>query len=69
LSLKIRPAIRYKNGSNVAQQLAKKVFDTMNKESFLFSFRPPENRDVLSLLLILDRRDDSDTPLLTQWTY
>lgn len=69
LSLKIRPAIRYKNGSNVAQQLAKKVFDTINKESSLFSFRPPDNGDAPPLLLILDRRDDPVTPLLTQWTY
>jgi vacuolar protein sorting-associated protein 45 len=69
LSLKIRPTIRYKMGSQVAQTLAKRVFDTMNKESSLFSFRPPENGIPPPLLLILDRRDDPLTPLLTQWTY
>ena len=69
LSLKLRPTIRYKNGSQPAQQLAKRVFDTINKESSLFSFRPPENGIPPPLLLILDRRDDPITPLLTTWTY
>lgn len=69
LSLKLRPTIRYKNGSLPAQTLAKRVFDTINKESSLFSFRPPDNGNPPPLLLILDRRDDPITPLLTQWTY
>ncbi|CRK91636.1 CLUMA_CG005288, isoform A [Clunio marinus] len=69
LSLKIRPTIRYKNGSQPAQNLAKRVFDTINKESSLFSFKPPENGVPPPLLLILDRRDDPITALLTQWTY
>lgn len=69
LSLKLRPSIRYKNGSLTAQTLAKRVFDTINKESSLFSFRPPDNGIPPPLLLILDRRDDPITPLLTQWTY
>lgn len=65
----MRPSIRYKNGSQPAQMLAKRVFDTINKESALFSFRPPENGIPPPLLLVLDRRDDPITPLLTQWTY
>lgn len=69
LSLKLRPTIRYKNGSGPAHTLAKRVADTINKESSLFSFRPPENGIPPPLLLILDRRDDPITPLLTQWTY
>lgn len=69
LSLKLRPSIRYKNGSVPAQTLAKRVFDTINKESALFSFRPPDNGIPPPLLLILDRRDDPITPLLSQWTY
>lgn len=69
LSLKMRPTIRYKQGSSLAQNLAKRIFDTMNKESSLFSFRPPENGSPPPLLIILDRRDDPITPLLTQWTY
>lgn len=35
----------------------------------MFSFRPPENGIPPPLLLILDRRDDPITPLLSQWTY
>ena len=69
LSFKIRPAIRYKAGSQPAQTLAKKVYETINKETALFSFRPPEDGTSPPLLLILDRRDDPITPLLNQWTY
>ncbi len=38
----------------------------MSQETELFEFR---RTDVPPLLLILDRRDDPVTPLLTQWTY
>jgi vacuolar protein sorting-associated protein 45 len=69
LSLKMRPTIRYKHGSSTAQNLAKRILDMLNKESSLFSFRPPENGTPPPLLIILDRRDDPITPLLTQWTY
>lgn len=69
LSFKLRPAIRYKGSSSVAQTLAKKIHETINKETALFSFRPPEDGSPPPLLLILDRRDDPITPLLNQWTY
>ncbi|XP_058452730.1 vacuolar protein sorting-associated protein 45 [Malaya genurostris] len=69
LSFKFRPAIRFKSSSSVAQTLAKKVHETINKETALFSFRPPEDGAAPPLLLILDRRDDPITPLLNQWTY
>lgn len=69
LSFKFRPAIRYKSSSSTAQTLAKKVHETINKETALFSFRPPEDGSPPPLLLILDRRDDPITPLLNQWTY
>lgn len=69
LSLKMKPSIRYRNGSQPAQVLAKRIFDMMNKENALFSFRPPENGVPPPLLMILDRRDDPITPLLSQWTY
>jgi vacuolar protein sorting-associated protein 45 len=70
LSLKIRPVIRYKAGSNNAQILAKKMYEMINKEAALFSFRPPDDTgSPPPLLLILDRRDDPITPLLSQWTY
>lgn len=69
LSLKLRPVIRYRISSSPAQQLAKKIFDLLNKETALFSFRPTEDGVPPPLLLILDRRDDPVTPLLNQWTY
>lgn len=69
LSLKFRPAIRFRAGSSTAQNLAKQVYDKINKESTLFDFRPQENGAPPPLLLILDRRDDPVTPLLNQWTY
>lgn len=69
LSLKLRPCIRYRAGSKVSQQLAKDVFDKINKESTLFDFRTQENGAPPPLLLILDRKDDPVTPLLNQWTY
>lgn len=69
LSFKLRPAIRFKAGSTMAQNLAKKVHETITKETALFSFRPPEDGAPPPLLLILDRRDDPVTPLLKQWTY
>ncbi|XP_053695255.1 vacuolar protein sorting-associated protein 45 [Sabethes cyaneus] len=69
LSFKMRPAIRFKASSAAAQTLAKKVHETINKETALFSFRPPEDGSAPPLLLILDRRDDPITPLLNQWTY
>ncbi|XP_055606614.1 vacuolar protein sorting-associated protein 45 [Uranotaenia lowii] len=69
LAFKIRPAIRYKSSSTAAQTLAKKIHENINKETALFSFRPPEDGSSPPLLLILDRRDDPITPLLNQWTY
>lgn len=69
LSLKLRPSIRYRAGSKVAQQLAKDVFDKINKESTLFDFRTQENGAPPPLLLVLERKDDPVTPLLNQWTY
>ncbi|XP_058824961.1 vacuolar protein sorting-associated protein 45 [Topomyia yanbarensis] len=69
LSFKFRPAIRFKSSSSAAQTLAKKVHETINKETALFSFRPPDDGAAPPLLLILDRRDDPITPLLNQWTY
>jgi Sec1 family len=38
----------------------------MQSESALFDFRPTQ---VPPLLLLLDRRNDPVTPLLSQWTY
>ncbi|BES99545.1 vacuolar protein sorting 45 homolog (S. cerevisiae) [Nesidiocoris tenuis] len=66
LSLKKCPFIRFQAGSDMAKQLAEKVREVVAKEEVLFDFRHSE---VAPLLLILDRRFDPITPLLTQWTY
>ncbi len=69
LSLKLKPAIRYRNGSEPAVQLAKQIHEKISKESSLFDFRTQDNGAPPPLLLILDRKDDPVTPLLNQWTY
>ncbi|KAH7912553.1 Sec1 family-domain-containing protein [Hygrophoropsis aurantiaca] len=66
LSLKKKPAIRYERMSGMAKKLANEVQHRMQAESTLFDFRPTQ---VSPLLLILDRRNDPVTPLLSQWTY
>ncbi|XP_037082861.1 vacuolar protein sorting-associated protein 45-like [Pollicipes pollicipes] len=66
LSLKKCPVIRYQSSSEMARKLADSVRLTFTKEATLFDFR---RVDPPPLLLILDRRDDSVTPLLNQWTY
>ncbi|KAJ7644229.1 Sec1-like protein [Roridomyces roridus] len=66
LSLKKKPIIRYEKMSGMAKKLAVEMNHRIQSESTLFDFRltqmPP-------LLLILDRRNDPVTPLLSQWTY
>jgi vacuolar protein sorting-associated protein 45 len=66
LSLKKKPLIRYEKNSLLAQKLAKEVRYHITQEDQLFDFRKV---DTPPILLILDRRDDPITPLLTQWTY
>ncbi|KAG5977273.1 hypothetical protein E4U55_006918 [Claviceps digitariae] len=66
LSLKKRPLIRYGKSSLLAKKLASEVRYLMSQEDQLFDFRTV---DTPPILLILDRREDSVTPLLTQWTY
>lgn len=66
LSLKKRPLIRYERNSLVAKKLATEVRYQITQEEQLFEFR---KTDTPPILLILDRRDDPVTPLLTQWTY
>lgn len=71
LSLKLRPTIRARNGSPMATQLAKLMHEKMAKEASLFDFRTSSEMHGAPppLLLIMDRRDDPVTPLLSQWTY
>lgn len=66
LSLKKKPMIRYERNSAVAKKLASEIRFQMSQEEQLFDFRKP---DTPPILLILDRRNDPVTPLLTQWTY
>lgn len=67
LSLKKKPVVRYERMSALARKLADDVvYQTSTAQSSLFDFRRTE---VPPLLLILDRRNDPVTPLLTQWTY
>ncbi|TFK27729.1 Sec1-like protein [Coprinopsis marcescibilis] len=66
LSLKKKPVIRYEKMSPMAKKLATEIQHQINAESTLFDFRLTQ---VPPLLLILDRRNDPVTPLLSQWTY
>ncbi|RSL95540.1 hypothetical protein CEP52_012017 [Fusarium oligoseptatum] len=66
LSLKKKPLIRYQKTSPIAKKLASEVRYLMTQEDQLFEFRPV---DTPPILLVLDRREDPVTPLLTQWTY
>lgn len=66
LSLKKKPLIRYGSNSLVAKKLAAEVRYQIGKEEQLFNFK---RTDTPPILLVLDRREDPITPLLTQWTY
>lgn len=66
LSLKKKPLIRYTKSSLMAKKLASEVRYQMTQEEQLFDFR---KTDTPPILLVLDRREDPLTPLLTQWTY
>eukprot|EP00158_Paraphelidium_tribonemae_P003850 Partr_v1_DN26412_c0_g1_i2_m23909 putative Vacuolar protein sorting-associated protein len=66
LALKKRPVIRYAQNSPMAKRLATEMQYQMQQESQLFDFRRP---DTAPLLLIMDRKNDPVTPLLSQWTY
>lgn len=66
LSLKFKPYVRFQGTSEVAQVFARKVSEVMGGERELFQFG---RSDGAPLLLVLDRREDPVTPLLSQWTY
>lgn len=71
LSLKRRPTqIRYQGTSELARKVATEVISTIEGDD-IYDFRRAPNEPSYSgtLLLILDRRDDPITPLLSQWTY
>lgn len=64
LSLKKCPTIRYQANSLLCRDLGERVEEVIKKESSLFNIGQTS-----PLLLILDRKDDPVTPLLSQWTY
>ncbi|KAK6534712.1 vacuolar protein sorting-associated protein 45 [Arthrobotrys megalospora] len=66
LTLKKKPLIRYARNSLMAKKLATELTFQITQESQLFDFR---KTDTPPILLILDRRNDPITPLLSQWTY
>ncbi|WOO81057.1 Vacuolar protein sorting-associated protein 45 [Vanrija pseudolonga] len=69
LSLKKRPVIRWERMSAAGYRLAQDVHGALNHAPYrdLFEFR--STAGPTPLLLILDRRNDPVTPLLSQWTY
>ncbi|KER33643.1 hypothetical protein T265_12570 [Opisthorchis viverrini] len=67
LALKQCPLIRYQNTSEAARHVAESIRSMISREAVLFDFGRKSEQS--SVLLILDRRQDSVTPLLTQWTY
>ena len=69
LAQKVKPQIRYAAGSDLAKAFARKVQQSVLSESALFTFRSGAAGAPPPLLLVLDRKDDPITPLLTQWTY
>lgn len=66
LALKKKPLIRFEKNSLLCKKLATEVRYAMTEEEQLFDFR---RADTPPILLLVDRRDDPVTPLLTQWTY
>jgi vacuolar protein sorting-associated protein 45 len=65
LAMKRRPSqIRYQSASDYARRVAENVITAIEADD-VFDFRRSDG----PLLIILDRRDDPVTPLLTQWTY
>lgn len=70
--LNLQPAaIRYDGGSTLARSLAQRVAVRLDAEGDVFSARRGGARGISGngLLLIVDRREDPVTPLLSQWTY
>ncbi|KAJ3385380.1 vacuolar protein sorting-associated protein 45 [Entophlyctis sp. JEL0112] len=66
LAVKKKPVVRYEGNSIMAKKLGEEIVYQIQQEGPLFDFRRP---DTPPLLLILDRRNDPITPLLSPWTY
>lgn len=70
LSLRRRFTVRYQRNSDATQRLARSLHHlTTVEQRELFDFGETGRKEAPPLLLILDRRDDPVTPLLSQWTY
>lgn len=67
LSLKMKPYVRFQASSEAAQSVAREITGSIAGERDLFTFN--RGQAGAPLLLVLDRRDDPVTPLLSQWTY
>lgn len=70
LSLRRRFLVRYQRGSEICERFAQSLHHlTAIEERELFDFGSRGGAEGAPVLLILDRRDDPVTPLLSQWTY
>eukprot|EP00339_Tiarina_fusa_P000965 CAMPEP_0117048520 /NCGR_PEP_ID=MMETSP0472-20121206/33537_1 /TAXON_ID=693140 ORGANISM="Tiarina fusus, Strain LIS" /NCGR_SAMPLE_ID=MMETSP0472 /ASSEMBLY_ACC=CAM_ASM_000603 /LENGTH=554 /DNA_ID=CAMNT_0004761645 /DNA_START=16 /DNA_END=1680 /DNA_ORIENTATION=+ len=69
LSLKRRPLIRYEKSSEAAHRTAKELIRRMSTKEDRTLFNFGRKAGGVPVLLIIDRRSDPVTPLLTQWTY
>lgn len=68
LSLKVKPYIRVQKSSDLSILIGKELQKQIKENSELFNVNY-KTSDVPPVLLIIDRKDDPVTPLLTQWTY
>jgi vacuolar protein sorting-associated protein 45 len=70
LCLRKRFSIKYQRGSEISQRVAQSLHHLAAVEQReLFDFGSRNTGESAPLLLILDRKDDPVTPLLSQWTY
>eukprot|EP00594_Rhizosolenia_setigera_P018481 CAMPEP_0178977588 /NCGR_PEP_ID=MMETSP0789-20121207/24584_1 /TAXON_ID=3005 /ORGANISM="Rhizosolenia setigera, Strain CCMP 1694" /LENGTH=451 /DNA_ID=CAMNT_0020667027 /DNA_START=152 /DNA_END=1510 /DNA_ORIENTATION=- len=70
LALKRQPSlIRFSKSSIAAKQLALDVHESISQDDIFHFPQNRRNNGKNLLLLILDRKDDPITPLLSQWTY
>jgi len=65
LSLKKRPTIRFQANSEFCTKLSKSLVGMIKRESDLFGW----SQNTEPVLLVLDRREDPLTPLLSCWNY
>mmetsp|Transcript_41103 Transcript_41103/g.36436 ORF Transcript_41103/g.36436 Transcript_41103/m.36436 type:complete len:162 (+) Transcript_41103:447-932(+) len=65
-ALKLAPYIRYQANSSLCEKLSNALFERFHKEirESPNAFSPGK-----PVLVLLERREDPITPLLTQWTY